>query len=246
MFLNWSVKNKKGSEFVKNLSITPPAGMPKNQTWCTGSNGYKSVLEVRKGADGSITIPKEVSRSTSYEIPEKHLSYTVGQTKKLLGVSEQVVRVNEVTPEGHNKVVHKTITQTLAPIGDAGDLVASHNYTHKNGNLDIDSVRVNYGVIKPDAERIKTTTIKSTMGQFPDHKLVQIQRPDGFYSVSRSVGKDVVGGYEVIPESRRFADGFKGTMQKLARQIGSDANGCERTGLRRVANLFLKIAEKIK
>lgn len=231
---------------MRNLSITPPVGMPKNPTWHNGSNGYKSVLEVRKDVNDSFNIPKQVSRSTSYEIPEKHLSYTVEQTKKTLGVNEQVVCVKEVTPEGHNKCVHKTITQTLSPIGDAGDVVASHDYVHKNGNLCVDAVEVHYGVIKPNAERIKTTTIKSTLGQFPDHKLVQIQRPDGFYSVSRSVGKDVVGGYEVIPESRRFADGFKGTLQKVAKQIGSDANGCERTGLRRVASFILNIAERIK
>ncbi len=69
---------------------------------------------------------------------------------------------------------------------------------------------------------------------------------DGTYSVTRKVGDEIVGGYEIKPVNRKFATGFKGHVEKLAMKIGTDANGCERPVLRRVSEFMLNMLKKVR
>lgn len=69
---------------------------------------------------------------------------------------------------------------------------------------------------------------------------------DGAYSVTRKVGDEIVGGYEIKPVNRKFATGFKGHVEKLAMKIGTDANGCERPVLRRVAEFMFNMLKKVR
>lgn len=69
---------------------------------------------------------------------------------------------------------------------------------------------------------------------------------DGTYSVTRKVGDEIVGGYEIKPVNRKFATGFKGHVEKLAMKIGTDANGCERPVLRRVSGFMFNMLKKVR
>lgn len=69
---------------------------------------------------------------------------------------------------------------------------------------------------------------------------------DGTYSVVRKKGNEIIGGYEVKPVDRKFAEGFKGKLQRAAMRLGTDANGCERPVLNRVSEFMLKVLKKVK
>lgn len=132
----------------------------------------------------------------------------------------------------------KVISQKISPLVNNKEISSRSIYSGHN----VSGTEVEYG-LRPKARKsgeIKVTTISSPSEAFPEHKLVQIKRPDGFYSSARVVGNEVVGGYEVVPETRTFAQGFKGKLQKAAMALGSDANGCERPVLRKLAGFLLK------
>ncbi len=117
-----------------------------------------------------------------------------------------------------------------------------------------------YKVTYQHIENLGDVTVKKTVitpdfdvkgrnfAEFPDHVTFERLTDDGYYSVSRKVGDKVVGGYEMHlnPQDRQFAKGFKGRLQKAALAIGTDAKGCERPVLRRVASFLFNIAKKIK
>mgnify|MGYP004601561091 CR=1 FL=1 len=68
----------------------------------------------------------------------------------------------------------------------------------------------------------------------------------GLESVARKKGSEVIGGYEILPTKRTFAQGFKGRLQKLGMAVATDANGCERPVLKNVGEMILKVAKKVK
>ena len=69
----------------------------------------------------------------------------------------------------------------------------------------------------------------------------------GLESVARKKGREVIGGYEILPaKGRTFAQGFKGRLQKLGMAVATDANGCERPVLNRLGAVILKVAKMVK
>ena len=90
---------------------------------------------------------------------------------------------------------------------------------------------------------LKTTTIIPEKDAFKPLKSIQRITKDGYYSVVRLVDDEIVGGYEMSPFIRKFAQGFKGKLQKLALKIACDANGCERPVLRDVGARLLKMVK---
>lgn len=69
----------------------------------------------------------------------------------------------------------------------------------------------------------------------------------GLESVARKKGREVIGGYEILPaKGRTFAQGFKGRLQKLGMAVATDANGCERPVLKNVGEMILKVAKMVK
>lgn len=68
----------------------------------------------------------------------------------------------------------------------------------------------------------------------------------GLESVARKKGSEVIGGYEILPTKRTFAQGFKGRLQKLGMAVATDANGCERPVLNRLGAVILKVAKMVK
>ena len=83
----------------------------------------------------------------------------------------------------------------------------------------------------------------------PRAKSVQIlDNETGRYSVVRKLDGEVVGGYEANtkPAVKKFATGFKGRLQKLALNIASDSNGCERPVLKNIGAVLFDLAKRIK
>lgn len=68
----------------------------------------------------------------------------------------------------------------------------------------------------------------------------------GLESVARKKGSEVIGGYEILPTKRTFAQGFKGRLQNLGMAVATDANGCERPVLKNVGEMILKVAKMVK
>lgn len=216
---------------MKNLKINAPAGMPKYNMWVNDANGFKTRCEFKRQND-MWHFPAEVFRRASYRTQAYGGEIVdVVQKKQLHGKSEQIVKISE-----GSKPAHKVITQKLYPVDGQKPSSVVAGYGGRYNEF----AYVDYGVIKPGTDRVKTTVISSPTDAFKDHKLIQMQRADGYYSSARTVGKDVVGGYEVIPVQRKFLQGFKGKMQKLAMMIGQDTNGCERPVLRKVAGFIFK------
>ena len=73
-----------------------------------------------------------------------------------------------------------------------------------------------------------------------------LDRETGVESFVRRKGKEIIGGYDVIPTKRTFAQGFKGRLQKLGMTIATDVNGCERPVLKNIGEMILKVAKRIK
>ena len=90
---------------------------------------------------------------------------------------------------------------------------------------------------------LKITTITPEKETFRPLKSIQRITKDGYYSTVRLVDNEIVGGYEMVPFVRKFAEGFKGKLQKFALKIACDANGCERPVLRDVGARLLKLAK---
>lgn len=80
----------------------------------------------------------------------------------------------------------------------------------------------------------------------PVYKSIETSTKDGCFSVVRIKNGDIIGGYEIEPINRKFAQGFKGKLQRLAMRLGTDANGCERPVLRRVSAFILNTLKKVK
>ena len=130
-------------------------------------------------------------------------------------------------------------------------------YTDKNGkvrelidytrnNKDLKSVQKIQNI---DSVQIKTTEILPFESGNESYKSIQrLDNETGLYSVTRQKGKKIIGGYEVNlkPEGRTFSSGFKGKLEKFALNIATDANDCERKGLRNIGEFLFKIARKIK
>ena len=96
--------------------------------------------------------------------------------------------------------------------------------------------------------QIKTTTVTPFEPQKAYQSIQRLDKENGLYSVVRKKGDKIIGGYEVnlSQADRKFATGFKGKLEKLALNIATDANGCERKGLRKIGDLLFKIAQRIR
>ncbi len=73
-----------------------------------------------------------------------------------------------------------------------------------------------------------------------------LDKETGLESVVRQKGKEVIGGYEILPVKRTFAEGLKGRLQKMGMAVATDANGCERPVLKNIGEMILKVAKRIK
>lgn len=133
------------------------------------------------------------------------------------------------------------LTERLTPDGDVFELEQRKYkgrdylpYISEKQNVSLDgkckTMEVEY-VDSPKANREIYSSV---------HEL----KNDGTYSVVRKKGNEIIGGYEVKHVDRKFAQGFKGKLEKLALKMATDANGCERKGLRNIGELLFKIAGK--
>jgi len=90
---------------------------------------------------------------------------------------------------------------------------------------------------------------KTSRSSHGNYKTFERLTNDGYYSVVRqNYNDEIIGGYEMNlkPKSNALADGFAGKLQKAALKIGTNADGCERPVLRRVAGFLFDIARKIR
>ena len=91
---------------------------------------------------------------------------------------------------------------------------------------------------------IKKNTVSSYGKEYSSTHI--LNHETGLESVARKKGSEVIGGYEILPTKRTFAQGFKGRLQKLGMAVATDANGCERSVLKNVGEMILKVAEMVK
>lgn len=92
---------------------------------------------------------------------------------------------------------------------------------------------------------IKKNTVSSYGKEYSSIHI--LNHETGLESVARKKGREVIGGYEILPaKGRTFAQGFKGRLQKLGMAVATDANGCERPVLKNVGEMFLKVAKMVK
>ena len=94
--------------------------------------------------------------------------------------------------------------------------------------------------------KVSTATRLRPTSSNVEYKTVQRLTNDGFYSVARTKNGKLIGGYEARPFTRKFAEGFKGKLQKFAINVATDSNGCERPVLKRIGNALFGLAKKIK
>ena len=96
--------------------------------------------------------------------------------------------------------------------------------------------------------QIKTTTVTPFEPQKAYQSIQRLDKENGLYSVVRKKGDEIIGGYEanLSQRDRKFATGFKGKLEKLALRISTNANGCERKGLRNIGDLLFKISKRIR
>lgn len=93
---------------------------------------------------------------------------------------------------------------------------------------------------------IKKNTV-SSLGKEDYSSTHILNHETGLESVARKKGREVIGGYEILPaKGRTFAQGFKGRLQKLGMAVATDANGCERPVLKNVGEMILKVAKMVK
>ena len=91
---------------------------------------------------------------------------------------------------------------------------------------------------------VKTNTVSLNGKEYSSTHI--LDKETGVESVVRRKGKEIIGGYDVIPTKQTFAQGFKGRLQKLGMTIATDVNGCERPVLKNVGEMILKVAKRIK
>ena len=91
---------------------------------------------------------------------------------------------------------------------------------------------------------IKKNTVSSYGKEYSSTHI--LNHETGLESVARKKGSEVIGGYEILPTKRTFAQGFKGRLQKLGMAVATDANGCERPVLKNVGEMILKVAKMVK
>ena len=112
----------------------------------------------------------------------------------------------------------------------------------------LDYMTVEQKIVPGHDTQVKINTVEGGKSHIDDpvYKSVETSTKDGFYSVARTKNGEIIGGYEVEPVSRKFAQGFKGKLQRFAMRLGTDANGCERPVLRRVSEFIINTLKKIK
>lgn len=91
---------------------------------------------------------------------------------------------------------------------------------------------------------VKTNTVSRKGKEYSSTHI--LDRETGAESVVRRKGKEVIGGYEIMPTKQTLAQGFKGRLQKLGMTIATDVNGCERPVLKNIGEMILKVAKRIK
>lgn len=96
--------------------------------------------------------------------------------------------------------------------------------------------------------QLKKTTVTPFEATKAYQSIQRLDKENGLYSVVRKKGNKIINGYEIDlrQADKKFATGFKGKLEKFALNIATDANGCERKGLRRIGDFIFKIAKKLK
>lgn len=110
----------------------------------------------------------------------------------------------------------------------------NQRYSTRSQNLDnsVDKLSIKENKVKCGRKEYLSTHVLDT--------------ETGYETVVRKKGKEVIGGFHVVPAKRTFAEGLKGRLQKLGMAVATDANGCERQGLKNIGEMILKVAKKIK
>ena len=116
------------------------------------------------------------------------------------------------------------------------EVVIDDNYRYSERSQKLDN--------SGDNLSIKENKVKCGSKEYSSTRI--LDNETGFETVVRKKGKEVIGGYDVAPVKRTFAEGLKGRLQKLGMAVATDANGCERQGLKNIGEMILKVAKKIK
>lgn len=152
-------------------------------------------------------------------------------------------RISSSLSYGTGHLYHD-LTEKFTPVGDLFELkqqkykgsdyypfIVETQYLSLDGKCKTNEVQLINGPEGPNGKKFSS---------------VKEIKNDGTYSVTRKVGDEIVGGYEIKPVNRKFATGFKGHVEKLAMKIGTDANGCERPVLRRVSGFMFNMLKKVR
>lgn len=167
-----------------------------------------------------------------------------------------------INPPRESKVRYGDIPKTLIPsdctitystpngiCGDNAHYYRQGGVTHleehllpkSNGAIMIKSQDLNQTDPKLS---IKKNEVRSYSKEYSSTHI--LNHETGLESVARKKGSEVIGGYEILPTKRTFAQGFKGRLQKLGMAVATDANGCERPVLKNVGEMILKVAKMVK
>lgn len=164
------------------------------------------------------------------------------------------------TGDSCGKVRYGNIPKTSIPSGAAikydgfnGREYCSVRYNKNGGTTKLEEYTFmpSGGVVNKHQElkdvenmSVKTNTVSRKGNEYSSTHI--LDRETGVESVARRKGKEIIGGYDVIPTKQTFAQGFKGRLQKLGMTIATDVNGCERPVLKNIGEMILKVAKRIK
>ena len=159
-------------------------------------------------------------------IPKKHIpSDTIIQYDSFDGGRDRRSTVNYHRTGGITKL--EEYSHTYTPHKGAKGVTKSQELNQTDPKLSIKKNKVSGG-----GKEYSSTHI--------------LNHETGLESVARKKGSEVIGGYEILPTKRTFAQGFKGRLQNLGMAVATDANGCERPVLKNVGEMILKVAKMVK
>ena len=189
-----------------------------------------------KMTDLSICFPKQ-KRGVYREIPNH---WPEGAKYKLGDIPKTHIPADAT-------IVYQTVTLKSEPRGTAyyyGADEHTHFHERLSRNPNVDSMTLSQDLRKTDQLSVKINKASSYGKEYSSTHI--LDKETGLESVVRQKGKEVIGGYEILPVKRTFAEGLKGRLQKMGMAVATDANGCERPVLKNIGEMILKVAKRIK
>lgn len=85
-----------------------------------------------------------------------------------------------------------------------------------------------------------------TKSNNPIYKNIQKIDNDGFYSSTRLIDEEIIGGYVSEPLKNKKLTGFKGFLEKITWSIANKKNGCERPFFNKIAGKVINKLRQVK